>query len=136
MLDLLEVATPGLDVEGQPTSTMVLTSVSSDGKVNLYDLVLLARQKKVGSSTELVEIHPSASHDTDGTRLTCVNAVGMAERKGLKGDGGEEGEEESDSDSEDEEDDSEEEGEDIVFGSEDELEGESEEEEEEEGEEE
>lgn len=132
MLDLLEVALPGSTAE-EPSSTVVVVSASSDGKINLYDLAILASKKAAlpAGSTELINIEPSASHDTDGTRLTCVNAVGMAApRKSAKA--GEEEDEESDSevDSED--------GEDIAFDSEEELEGESEEEEEgeEEGEEE
>ncbi|ORY80266.1 WD40-repeat-containing domain protein [Leucosporidium creatinivorum] len=137
MLDLLEVALPGSTVE-EPASTVVVTSVSSDGKINLYDLAILASKKTAlpAGSTELIDIEPSASHDTEGTRLTCVNAVGMAAVKK----GANVGEEEEDDEESDSEDDSEEDGEDIAFGSEDELEGEeeseAEEEEEEEGEEE
>lgn len=131
MLDLLEVALPGSTVE-EPSSTIVVTSASSDGKINLYDLAILASKKAAqpAGSTELIDIEPSASHDTEGTRLTCVNAVGMAAvKKSPKA--GEEEEEEEESDNED----SDEDGEDIAFDSE-ELEGEEESEEEDEEEEE
>ncbi|KAM0750385.1 WD40 repeat-like protein [Meredithblackwellia eburnea MCA 4105] len=68
MLDILEVAYPTTT----PSSTLVLTSISTDGKINLYDLSSLPSSLGTGH-----EIEPIASHDTDGSRLTCVFAVGM-----------------------------------------------------------
>ena len=47
--------------------TILLTSVSSDGRIHLYDLDDIKRQES--SSTP---IDPIASYDTKGTRLTCV----------------------------------------------------------------
>lgn len=133
MLDLLEVALPGSTAE-EASSTVVVTSASSDGKINLYDLAILASKKAAlpAGSTELIDVEPSASHDTEGTRLTCINAVGMAVvKKNVKV-----GDEDKDEEESDSEEDSDEDGEDIAFDSEEELEGEEESEEEDEEEEE
>lgn len=77
MLDLLEVALPTATADS-PASTVIVTSVSSDGFMHIYDLALLSQ----ASAGEVAELEPSAKYDTDGTRLTCVCAIGMAERKG------------------------------------------------------
>ena len=146
MLDLLEVALPTSTKES-PASTVLVATASSDGLINIYDLALLGAVKKVAEKADSVlEIEPSATHDTDGTRLTCVCAIGMAERKGdgtkatlAIGDG--EVEEDDSSDEEDqgsendEEPGSEDESEEFA-GIESELEGEDGEEEEDESEEE
>ena len=47
--------------------TVLLTSVSSDGHVNLYDLDAV---HPIGAPKEVIQ--PIASYDTKGTRLTCV----------------------------------------------------------------
>jgi len=57
--------------------TVLLTTVSSDGLINLHDLAQL------GGETE--EIKPVASYSTDGTRLICVSiADGGAPRQQKK----------------------------------------------------
>ncbi|GAA5891851.1 hypothetical protein JCM8208_002912 [Rhodotorula glutinis] len=148
-MDLLEVALP----TAEPSSTMVLTTVSSDGKINLYDLARLPRDapaaedkakgkgKKVAEPAsapapvdELPEVLPSATFDTDKTRLTCVTAIGMVEKRVKPaGADGEAQQDEEDSSSEEEEEGSDEE----VSGEEgSELEGEGEGESEDEDEEE
>lgn len=116
MMDLLEVALPTSESASSPSSTIVLTTISSDGKINLYDLARLpspaAASKGKGKKAaapepaEAKEIEPVASYDTDKTRLTCVCAIGLVERK--KGKDGEEVEESSDE--EDGEEDEEEDG--------------------------
>ncbi|GAA5915536.1 hypothetical protein JCM6882_005929 [Rhodosporidiobolus microsporus] len=145
-MDLLEVALPSTATSSDKPSTIVLTTISSDGKINLYDLSRLPRPasgKKAGKKGkapaaevgEPKEITPSATYDTDKTRLTCVCAVGMVERKGGKGGAVEEDDDEEDEDSdEDEEEGGDEEdlsGEEVE-GVEVDFEGEEEEEEEEE----
>lgn len=137
MMDLLEVALPHSTVAA-PASTIILTSASSDGKINLYDLSKLpSSTSSAASAAAPVEVAPAASFDTDGTRLTCICAVGMAEKvvkgnKGKKAEGAEE-EEESDESGSEEESGSEGEDEEEFEGiGEFEGEGESEEEEEEE----
>ena len=141
MLDLLEVAypTPVPADSASARSTLVLSSISTDGKINLYDLSALSVLSTVERGATPVEIGPIASHDTDGSRLTCVCAIGLVGPIGAAGTSGlegEEDEEEEESESEEEEGgDSEEsdgsEGEDkgeeeIAFESEDEAEYEDE----------
>ncbi|CDO68795.1 hypothetical protein BN946_scf184805.g4 [Trametes cinnabarina] len=48
-------------------STTVVCTISSDGKVRLFDLAKLP-----ASSESKIELHPIAEYDTKGTRLTCV----------------------------------------------------------------
>lgn len=121
-MDLLEVALP----TAEPSSTVVLTTVSSDGKINLYDLARLPRaaaapetpsaSKGKGKgkgkqapaapapADELPQVEPSATFDTDKTRLTCVTAIGMVEKRVKSGENGEEQPgEDDDSSSEEEE---------------------------------
>lgn len=151
-MDLLEVALP----TAEPSSTMVLTTVSSDGKINLYDLARLPRDapaaevkgkgkgKKAAQpapapvpADELPEVQPSATFDTDKTRLTCVTAIGMVEKRVKGGANGDAQEAEEDSSSEEEEEEgSDEEEVSGEEGSEVELEGEGEGESEDEDEEE
>lgn len=115
MLDLLEVAYPApADASSTaPRSTLVLSSISTDGKINLYDLAALSVLAGAEPGAEPVEIGPSGSHDTDGSRLTCVCAIGLALPGGAAANGEVEAEGESDgssgeegeSDSEDEDED-------------------------------
>lgn len=99
MLDLLEVALPTTPA----SSTIVLTSISSDGKINLYNLAQLADGPK--SESGVAQLSPAGVHDTDGSRLTCVGAVGLVDRKdgGQGGDDGEESSEEEEESEDDEE---------------------------------
>jgi len=104
MLDLLEVALP----TAEPSSTIVLTSISSDGKINLYNLAQLASAPK--DENGVAQLSPAAVHDTDGSRLTCVGVVGLVDRKD-GGQGGDDGEESSDEEEESDDEDDEEFGE-------------------------
>ncbi|GAA5982211.1 hypothetical protein JCM11641_006227 [Rhodosporidiobolus odoratus] len=135
-MDLLEVALPSTSTASSADSTVVLTTISSDGKIHLYDLARLSppstsTKAKKGKETtpettesEVKQIQPSASYDTDKTRLTCVCAVGMVERKGKNGAQQEEGGSESESDEEEEDsEDDEEEEEALQSGEEDEFVG-------------
>lgn len=105
MMDLLEVALPSV-VDGEVETTIVLTTASSDGKINLYNLadLKLARATAivdpVSAVMQVVEVIPAATFDTDKSRLTCVCAVGVVERKNREGDAAEEEDDEED-DSED-----------------------------------
>lgn len=112
-MDLLEVALP-TSTNDTPASTVLVSTASSDGLINIYDLALLGAAKKVAENNGgVLEIEPSATHDTDGTRLTCVCAIGMAERKGdgtkatlaLGGEGAGDGDSESEEDEEEGEED-------------------------------
>ncbi|GAA5991399.1 hypothetical protein JCM10908_003293 [Rhodotorula pacifica] len=126
MIDLLEVALP----TAEPSSTIVLTTVSSDGLINMYDLAdVQAGSAAIAEEGKELEVQPIANFDTDKSRLTCVCAIGLVERgeagAAKKGENGA-----AEDDSEEEEDDEEEESEDedVAGGSQD---GESEEDEEE-----
>ncbi|KAF9067183.1 WD40-repeat-containing domain protein, partial [Rhodocollybia butyracea] len=68
-LQTLDISLPSSG--SSPTSTTILSTVSSDGNIHIYDLAELeiAEQK---------EILPVATYDTKGTRLTCV-ALGEGE---------------------------------------------------------
>ncbi|SCZ91328.1 BZ3500_MvSof-1268-A1-R1_Chr1-2g01337 [Microbotryum saponariae] len=131
-IDLLEVALPtqsnARSNEEEPSSTMILTSVSSDGQILFYDLARLVAERG-GDEGPVRELEPLGRWDTKGSRLTCLSVVGLPE-KGKKEQQGEEGKEGKEAS--DEESGSEEDGEDGV-----DVEGlESEEENEEDGEEE
>lgn len=133
MIDLLEVACPD-STPTSPTSTIILSTVSSDGLINLYDLATLKSARSTAKEGEIVEVSPTSSHDTDGSRLTCVCVIGMPKPKIVKGEE-EEDEEESEEDSEgDSEEEDEEEFAVIASGSENEEDIQFEDEEEEEGE--
>ncbi|KAI8996465.1 WD40 repeat-like protein, partial [Trametes punicea] len=63
-VDWIEVALP----EGASRqSTTVVCTISSDGKVRLYDLAALP-----ASSDTQTELQPVAEYDSKGTRLTCL----------------------------------------------------------------
>lgn len=51
-------------------STIIVCTVSSDGKIHLYDLASLPTDHEAGS--EALKILPVAEYDTKGTRLTCM----------------------------------------------------------------
>lgn len=49
--------------------TIILTTVSSDGLINIYDLCAATADREKGEENK---VEPVASYDTKGTRLTCV----------------------------------------------------------------
>ncbi|GAA5905239.1 WD40 repeat domain-containing protein [Sporobolomyces salmoneus] len=120
MMDLLEVALPE---SSTPHSTVILTTASSDGCINLYDLSSLPVSSSTASTTtkgkgkgkgkgkaevetakEKVEIKPIANFDTDKSRLTSICAIGLVEKRAkANGGNGEDAEEEDSSSSEEEE---------------------------------
>ena len=135
MIDLLEVACPD-STPTSPNSTIILTTASSDGLINLYDLATLKSARSTAKAGEVVQVAPTKTHDTDGSRLTCICAIGMPAPKATV-EGDQQDQEESEEDSEDDEEESEEEftgiasgesenEEDIRFEDEDEEEGEEE----------
>jgi protein MAK11 len=63
-IQTLRVALP--PVSGR-TSTTIVTTVCSDGKIRVFDLHSIP-----AVSAEVTEIGPIAEYDTKGTRLTCV----------------------------------------------------------------
>jgi protein MAK11 len=137
MIDFLEVALP----TSETSSTIVLTTVSSDGFINLYDLadVQVAITATENNQEGGVEVEPIGNFDTDKSRLTCVCAIGLVDRGGDAGKAGGEdgnGSEDEEDDEDDEEDDEDEDGEgeseEEFEGFGDEQEDEDEEEEEEE----
>ncbi|KAG5637845.1 hypothetical protein H0H81_002982 [Sphagnurus paluster] len=69
------IAVPSRDGEPgtAPTSTTVVCTVSSDGKIHVYDLAGVSPSAKV-----VEDIEPVAVYDTKGTRLTCI-ALGDGE---------------------------------------------------------
>jgi protein MAK11 len=66
-IDTIRIALP-------PTrgdSTTILSTVSSDGTINVYDLSLLPHPTPTESS-DILEISPVVTYDSKGSRLTCV----------------------------------------------------------------
>ncbi|RDB18437.1 p21-activated protein kinase-interacting protein 1-like [Hypsizygus marmoreus] len=61
----LSVALP---VSTGRTSTTIVCTVSSDGKIHIYDMATLPSKDK----EDVVDIAPAAVYDSKGTRLTCV----------------------------------------------------------------
>lgn len=108
-LDTLCIALP---IPSRP-STTILTTVSSDGNIHLYDLFALPSSSASSHAVEykdLPQIEPVAIYDTKGSRLTCVTladgSVGVGEQGGEKATGDKrsrEVDEESESEKEDEE---------------------------------
>ncbi|KAF8166581.1 WD40-repeat-containing domain protein [Mycena galopus ATCC 62051] len=84
------------------TSTTIVCTASSDGKIRVFDLAALPAESASGS--KVLEIAPVAEYDSKGTRLTCVtladgdlDSEGAAEKVN--------GKRKRDADEEDEEDD-------------------------------
>ncbi|GAA6060218.1 hypothetical protein JCM10212_002297 [Sporobolomyces blumeae] len=158
MMDLFEVALPGSTPSASTSepdeSTVILTTVSSDGKIHLYDLAHVAPRRstahqdqddakgkrgsgkkgkgKVSTTTTTTtdssgvegpkQIGPSAVFDTDKTRLTCVSAIGLIEKR-TKEQGANEEDEEGDGEGSSEEDEDEEDEEEDEEGEEGEMGG-------------
>jgi len=66
-IDTIRVALPST----RRDSTTILSSVSSDGTVNVYDLSLLPPPAPIAPS-DIPEISPVVTYDSKGSRLTCV----------------------------------------------------------------
>lgn len=64
-VETLEIAVPPM--EGGRKSTTIVCTVSSDGKIFVYDLACLPAEGKDG-----LQLQPVAEYDTKGTRLTCL----------------------------------------------------------------
>ncbi|KAF9269228.1 WD40 repeat-like protein [Marasmius fiardii PR-910] len=65
-IETLTISLPQKDTT--PKTTTIVTTVSSDGKIHVYNLAALGTEE----SKEIVEIQPATEYDTKGTRLTCV----------------------------------------------------------------
>ena len=63
-LQTLDIALPP---SSGRTSTTIVCTVSSDGKIHIYDLAHVPSH-----ADKAVEIAPVAEYDSKGTRLTCV----------------------------------------------------------------
>ena len=66
-LDIQKIALPSTTRR----STTVLSSVSSDGTINVYDLSLLP-PPSLSEDIDIVETSPVVTYDSKGSRLTCV----------------------------------------------------------------
>lgn len=72
-IDTLTVAlppssSPGSEEQKEVKTTTLVCTISSDGKILVYDLVDLPSSKQ----EKVAEIKAKAEYDTKGTRLTCV----------------------------------------------------------------
>ena len=70
-VETLSIALPEL-LKSKRTSTTIVCTISSDGKIFVYDLASLPEHP---SSASKIEINPKAEYDTKGTRLTCVTVA-------------------------------------------------------------
>jgi protein MAK11 len=87
-----------------PTSTKIVCTISSDGKIHIYDLASVPASDPSVSSDKKVQIEPVAVYDTKGTRLTCVTiADGDVQSKQDAGVKRKRAHEDEDSEGEDEE---------------------------------
>ncbi|WVN87363.1 uncharacterized protein L203_102541 [Cryptococcus depauperatus CBS 7841] len=68
-------------ISGEERETMLLTTVSSDGFINLYDLMQSVSEEEEGKENR---IEPIASYNTKGTRLTCVYLADGQDQKVVK----------------------------------------------------
>ncbi|KZT00579.1 WD40 repeat-like protein [Laetiporus sulphureus 93-53] len=63
-VDTLDISLPS---SASRSSTTVICTISSDGRVRLYDMAALPE-----IYDEKVQLHPVAQYDTKGSRLTCL----------------------------------------------------------------
>ncbi|KAG2072448.1 WD40 repeat-like protein [Suillus decipiens] len=85
-VEILPLALPQSTKANALLSTIILCTVSSDGKIHVYDLASLPAGQKAGS--EVLQISSVAEYDTKGTRLTCVTiAEGEAPANGKSANG-------------------------------------------------
>ncbi|KAG6334172.1 hypothetical protein ID866_4919 [Astraeus odoratus] len=111
-VETLEIAVPppSHKTKDARTSTTIVCTISSDGKILVYDLATLA-----ADAEERQQLQPVAEYDTKGTRLTCLTvsenksapeahdgSVTGSKRKRSGGEGGSGEEAEADQDEEDE----------------------------------
>ncbi|ORY31924.1 hypothetical protein BCR39DRAFT_479450 [Naematelia encephala] len=102
-------ALPFLIPGDSPLQTVLLTTVSSDGLINLYDLLDIQTSINKGEENR---VEPAASYDTKGSRLTCVfladgqhaSETNIATVTGLNGNGKDASAQSEVEDDEDEED--------------------------------
>ena len=90
--DFLHVKLPDVP-ESTRASTILITTISSDGKIRIFDLASIP---PVGASA--VEISPLTEYDTNGSRLTCCT---MAESERIVRPGKRKLDDESESDEDD-----------------------------------
>jgi protein MAK11 len=71
-VETLDIALPTTTskTEGTRESTTIVSTISSDGKIFVYDLAALPAE-----TTEKLQLHPVAEYDTKGTRLTCLTVA-------------------------------------------------------------
>ena len=111
-IDTLQIALPPIQTSPRPrTSTTLVSTISSDGRVRLYDLAAVPEVSKESVDKESVdkesvEVEPVTTYDSKGSRLTCV-AMADGDGDGVGSLNGkrkrvEEGEDESESESESE----------------------------------
>ena len=71
-METLHIALPktrSKSEDARETTTIVCT-ISSDGKIFVYDLAALPAEAK-----EILQLHAVAEYDTKGTRLTCLTVA-------------------------------------------------------------
>lgn len=66
-LDILQIKLPSI-TNSDRTHTTILSTISSDGKIRIFDLASIP---KLGSKDAKTEITPLTEYDTKGSRLTC-----------------------------------------------------------------
>lgn len=71
-LSTLTVALPTSSTQPRE-STTIMSTISSDGKIFVYDLFALPSVSPGEPAAEAPQILPVAEYDTAGTRLTCVS---------------------------------------------------------------
>ncbi|KAH8104103.1 WD40 repeat-like protein [Cristinia sonorae] len=68
-VDTLRIAVPSLPNSSR-TSTTLICTISSDGKIHLYDLAAVPQQPS--PNDKRTQLEPLLDYDTKGSRLTCV----------------------------------------------------------------
>jgi protein MAK11 len=69
-VETLHIALPKTTPEDPRATTTIVCTISSDGKIFVYDLATLPAETK-----EKMQLHPVAEYDTRGTRLTCLTVA-------------------------------------------------------------
>lgn len=103
-VDTLSIALPPIpnNPEARSSTTLICT-ISSDGKVRLFDLASLPTKEPSPNETR-TQLNPVGEYDTKGTRLTCM-AIADGDIEDVGGvNGKRKREEEQDEDEDDEQD--------------------------------
>lgn len=69
-METINILLPPSSLGSSRTPTTIIATISSDGKIHLYDLASVPTSAP--EAGDKAQIQPVAEYDTKGTRLTCL----------------------------------------------------------------